>query len=627
MNNYLTMYSELKRKQEKEDLTKSEKGKLFELYYALKYNILLYDDISQDIKTKYNLTLHDTGIDLIDFDKNNDDIKEIIQCKNYNGYLSHHDLGTFYYWMQKLNETRQIKNTLAITNTTKFNYVLKNLNMVRIDLNEFDEIKLLPEKQKITYELRDYQIECLNKFHNFNDNIFKCKMPCGTGKTFMFTNYIKQHLNMKFLIIVPLISIAEDIKNYFDFNINCKWTGIDEKVNSNIWLCVQDSLKYYMDIEFDIIIIDEAHHYQTLNYDLPKHKKLMLVSATLDNPDYELSFEYVINNNIINNYYVDINFLSSNEETHDDEFVDIMQYYEYNLIFCNDIDTVKKLVELLPSSKMIIADTLREERIKIINEFQEHKINNIISAYCLTEGVNIPIATNCIFYNDRSSPKNIIQCFGRVLRKHPLKLISHMVLFANCEELAEIKYNKYIKALQQYAHFNKNQIHYYQSNHCEYNQIQIQQYQDKMFEKIVYKNYNDNEKIEICKSWINKFGNTKLPKDKDEYLNFKIGKFIDNLKDIDDKNELKIEIQKLFIPQIKRNRKININKLSDDDKIKLSQEYFDKYHRLPKYGEKYNDWLIGRFIDGIKQGKSKKLKPIIEKIFQCEIKTSRNKIK
>ena len=57
-------------------------------------NMLMYDQIPLSIKRKYNLSIRDEGIDLAEI--NNGCITKAGQVKYYKGYVSFHELGTFF---------------------------------------------------------------------------------------------------------------------------------------------------------------------------------------------------------------------------------------------------------------------------------------------------------------------------------------------------------------------------------------------------------------------------------------------------------------------------------------------------------------------------------------------------
>ena len=142
---------------------------------------LLYEDVPDEIKNKYSLTYKDTGIDLIKIDYSDMKILEIIQCKNYSRRLSHHKLGTFYYWILKLHEyDNNIKCRLIINDKTRYNGELKNLEVEIIstsDIYEYIELNFefifsfnQTQIAKSFVQLMKQINNCLNKFNLIYSN-------------------------------------------------------------------------------------------------------------------------------------------------------------------------------------------------------------------------------------------------------------------------------------------------------------------------------------------------------------------------------------------------------------------------------------------------------------------------
>ena len=167
----------------KSDPDYKDKGDILELFIALRdfsknnseffsenknsrnIKTLLYEDVPEEIKNKYSLTYKDTGIDLIKFDVENNNILEIIQCKNYSRRLSHHKLGTFYYWILKLQEQdSNIKPRLIINDKTRYNGELNNLN-----------VEIITNSDIYDYIESNFEFICKSKFNDlfnsFNMNI------------------------------------------------------------------------------------------------------------------------------------------------------------------------------------------------------------------------------------------------------------------------------------------------------------------------------------------------------------------------------------------------------------------------------------------------------------------------
>jgi len=192
----------------KSDPDYKDKGDILELYVALRdfsknnnslensfenIKTLLYEDIPEEIKNKYSLSFKDTGIDLIKFDTRNNNILEIIQCKNYSRRLSHHKLGTFYYWILKLQEQDStIKPKLIINDKTRYNGELNNL-----------DVEIVTNSDIYDYIETNFEFICQSKFNklfnSFNLNV-------------EFLNQIKDCLN-KFNLIY---SNSDSIKIVID---------------------------------------------------------------------------------------------------------------------------------------------------------------------------------------------------------------------------------------------------------------------------------------------------------------------------------------------------------------------------------------------------------------------------
>jgi superfamily II DNA or RNA helicase len=369
-------------------------------------------------------------------------------------------------------------------------------------------------------------------------------LPCGTGKTVIFTEYIKNHINEKFIIIVPLINIAINLKDkYFGNNANYIWTNTNINNNSNISIYVYDSFKKYFNGQsFNdyTLIIDEAHHIYKPSYYCSKNdsdesndefiekleqsfKKIIAVSATIEDADYQYNINEAIKNHYISDFRIDINFLPTN----DNEFylINAIEHYKYRLIFCNTIENANNIRIILSkyiSSQISIIDanTKQEDRIKIIDEFQNNEDNIIISINTLNEGVDIPCAESCIFIDDRSSPVNIIQCMGRVMRNYPGKLYGKIVLFANCEDNAEKKYYKYINAINLAYNIDVNELKskirlFY--DYSGYSINNINKCNDLMFNQIIRYNFTFEEQIQLAKIFYEKY---KRKPEKDETIKF-----------------------------------------------------------------------------------------------------------
>ena len=118
---------------------------------------------------------------------------------------------------------------------------------------------------------------------------------------------------------------------------------------------------------------------------------------------------------------------------------------------------------------------------------------------------------------------------------------------------------------------------------------------------------SDEDKFILCKEFYNEF--KRLPKDKESYKNFNIGKFITNLKHGKNKH-LKQQVETIFEQEINLNKRIR-----NEDKLTLCKEFYNEFKRLPKDKESYKYFNIGSFISHMKGGQNKHLKQQVETIF------------
>lgn len=116
-----------------------------------------------------------------------------------------------------------------------------------------------------------------------------------------------------------------------------------------------------------------------------------------------------------------------------EEIIDKNSYN--NLIYVGggkkgDERNIELILEYLCSkgikSKKITSDENKEERIEIVKEFVEKKIQAIVAIKCLDEGINIPSIEKAYILASTSNYKEYVQRRGRVLRKSYGKIIAEI---------------------------------------------------------------------------------------------------------------------------------------------------------------------------------------------------------
>lgn len=667
--NQLDEYIKIKQSDYKRELSENNfkilPWRKLELITAYKNNALMYEDVPEYIKERHLLPSRDEGIDVIKIENN--EITKVFQCKCYMSHtVNKSHLKSFYQYQQLKHGLNNVDFIVVGSLTTKINRAIR---FVKYDINEYFE-NTIERKSEIIINnvqnfetiLRHYQVEAISKIKKSYDNKeFKIniKMPCGCGKTMLMYYFGIKKYNI--LIVVPKISIADQIKETFEnnygINLNCYWTNHEVDNNSNVTLCVYNSINKVILNSYDIAFIDEAHHiispklysksqrqmdmnikpldsdYITsiLNIDT---KLTVNLSATLDLNEngYEYKFEKAISEGYLTDYEINILYVDklfdngiNNDYNQIVRVINENKEYKHIIIYCNRIETAESCNRLLNNnnivSYVVTSDMTTNQREKRISDFRNGLVRVICCVNCLNEGTDLPIADTCMFLNDRHGEINIIQCIGRILRLHKYKNKARIVLFDTNSIEANIKGDYYLKVLCKYDNFFKEKlqrrIKIY--DHTSSKQVNIQLKRTIYFDKIIKFRLTWDQKIELCKEYISEFGNT-WPKRNEMYKNWHIGRFISDLK-FKSKNEKKEILENLF-----NNELIIKSQLTNEQWLKLNREFKNEFGRLPKSKEIYRDYDIGGFIHRIiNQGQHKDIKGELEEIYGVKLEVTHNK--
>ena len=630
------------------------KGFLLELITCLEYNnFILNKDVDNNYKLKYGISKYDDGIDLFDINNN-----IIAQVKNYkpNTYITEKILGTFYGYVIQLYNTFKFhiytSENIKIKKKDKIEYYEINNNIIN---KWIDKTKELKDNNNNEFKIRYYQEDVLKLMSNTNKLINYYQLCCGSGKSYIIFEFIKSNLDKKHLILVPNIILAEQFQyklnnEYKIFNINYCYTNTNKNFNDkfNIYICVYNSFHTYIKPiinTFDYVYIDEAHHIKEENYIINNESiydilnnsncKKYYFSATLRKINKELDYQYNIYDGVKDNIIMDfnINIHLLNKITNENIIKQIKLYPEYQkiLIYCSTIQKILDLTKLFNENNIksiCIHNKINiNDRINIIKDFEEGKYRVLFSVNTLSEGIDIKTSDTCIFLDDKNSEISIIQCLGRMMRKSNNKSKCQFVIFT--EDNEDFQYNKYLNVINKYTNYFENdnninnKIHLKIERKENNNNDKNEEYNEEQYEKLkeferkiyydVIKNLklNDEMKIKLCQEFYDK--NKRLPINGEIFNNWKIRSFIIGLK-IGQNKHLKNKIEEIFKIEIK------INKLlSDEDKLNLCQEFYNKNKRLPKKNEIYKEWKIGNFIAMLKQNHNNHLKDKIEEIFQCKL--------
>ena len=331
--------------------------------------------------------------------------------------------------------------------------------------------------------LRPHQIDAIQaikKTFKASDRQY-IEMPTGSGKTITFLAYAKVN-HESILIIVPSKELLNQVyqtalKLYNKEEISRKGNRFDEPV-SNVHICIINSIRgdYFEELimcDFDLIIIDEAHHSQSNSYkrfinqfaetadDTDCFVKILGVTATPDRLDGKLlneilhicSYRIKIEELIIKGFLSDIEGFSiktnidlSHVHDHNGDFslrqlytelcIDsrnklIIDCYKDHmqdrkvLIFCINIAHSKIICKLLNESGILakhIDGTMDgPQREAVLSAFRDGEISVLCNCQLLTEGFDEPSIDGIILSRPTRSNSLFLQMIGRGLRIFPNK--------------------------------------------------------------------------------------------------------------------------------------------------------------------------------------------------------------
>jgi len=450
----------------------------FEILSAIHTNTQLWYDVPITIKDSKKLPRKDTGIDsaynTISVQSKYRPESKYVSWDEIGKFLSSSKLGPVPY--TKLILTTLPDTKLSSIRSEEYEHVIITNEIIQNIIKKLDSVTLKNTDPKI--ELRDYQkkaLECMYQDGDENGEI-KISLPCGSGKSQLIIEYIKTQKPTYTAIFVPTLLLLNQFKQILDKNNILEYclvgTGHNEDIDydSSLFVCVYNSAHLLDDIEFDVIFIDEAHHiyrpeiytdnetviddsneesFRDIINNITTEKRIYL-SATIDYADYEYSLRDAIDHKYLTDYDITIP-VYDNDVTNKNIYDLVYNHPEYRhiLAYCNTCEKAKELSNYLDknniTSRFFDGTTPMKKREDYIKDFENGLIRILVTVNVLGEGINIKIADTCMFVDNRESKINVIQCIGRILRLHPEKLLSHIVIPTKCDD--ENVVTKFLKIL------------------------------------------------------------------------------------------------------------------------------------------------------------------------------------
>ena len=263
-------------------------AKIFEYFTCIKLteesktNFYEYSDIDPEFKEINKMSKSDTGIDCSNL------TDTIVQCKLRTNNLTWKECSTFFAsqnmfdkilnqtvikWKKLIiarNEECSLSNNLLDKNELFIDKTYNKQELLNFceNLCQNPPIKLANKQiENKKFELRDYQIECVDLIKNSKKNVV-ISLPTGTGKNTIIIHSFED--DRKYLILVPRIILMEQLKEEIiklkpKLKNQIQFIGDLNNVfniDKNITICVFNSVNIITDHFhlFAKIYIDEAHH-------------------------------------------------------------------------------------------------------------------------------------------------------------------------------------------------------------------------------------------------------------------------------------------------------------------------------------------------------------------------------
>ena len=462
-------------------------GKELELISALDLGTIPWNQLPVQLKEKLSLPLEDRGIDSLSLN-----LSVAVQAKDYaNGStIPLSRLSTFHLLVEgKFSKLKgQVEEMIVATSEGSQLPKLWHLSGAThrtYDADEFETWRKiaqeasLGEDKKSTTLKRDafkrwpHQKECLKQCRKFLQNRstlakrdFFVQMATGTGKSLVMADLLASISSPKrACVIVPKLDLMEQMAQLLEemcpssqiCRVGTRWPA---NLTADIFVCVRNSAWQVANLSFDLVLFDEAHHYEPLPQMLEKSgnatatngqanealhprtqtqqvlalnaRRRIFFSATLRHnlPDFDFGLRPAIEAGVIQDYSVMVPVLSEGDPR--PGLVKLIQNLPLSrkiLAFCNTVQEAQEFKRMLIEAG-IAADhyngrTASMRRQDILQSFERSEIHGgirvLVTVDVLSEGVDLPVADTCLFVAPRRDVR-LRQCVGRVLRKHPTKI-------------------------------------------------------------------------------------------------------------------------------------------------------------------------------------------------------------
>ena len=460
-------------------------GKELELISALDLGTIPWNQLPVQLKEHLSLPLEDRGIDSLSLN-----LSVAVQAKDYaNGstvplsrLAAFHLLvegkfsklkGLVQQMIVATSEGTQLPKLWHLSGVTHKAYSAEEIEAWRKIAQDASLARdKFPTAARTHLKRWPHQQECLKHCRNLLQNNSKnarrdffVQMATGTGKSLVMADVLDQlSPTQRACVIVPKLDLMEQmaqlLEEFLPSHQICRvGTGWPPNLSANTFVCVRNSAWQLANLNFDVVLLDEGHHYEPLPMSdthaadhkveaaasngpvvmthtqqvlALKAKKRIFVTATLRRnlPDFDFGLRPAIDAGVIQDYSVMVPVLSEGDPRPGlVKLIRKLPLCRKILAFCNTVHEAQAFTKML-SQAGIAADhynggTKSIQRHDILQSFQQPAshggIRVLVTVDVLSEGVDLPVADTCLFVAPRQGIR-MRQCVGRVLRKHPRKV-------------------------------------------------------------------------------------------------------------------------------------------------------------------------------------------------------------
>lgn len=280
--------------------------------------------------------------------------------------------------------------------------------------------------------LRDYQQECIDKIVQADHGRYLIQMATGLGKTVTFANIPRKG---RMLILSHREELVNQPLKYFDCTKGIEMAkyhsnGDEEVVSASVQTMAHRLDKFNSD-DFDIIIVDEAHHSAANSYKrvighfsprlllgftaTPNRADSVRLNDVFDDIIFKRDLKWGIQNGYLCDIIckrVDIGYNLSAVHTRMGDYAPgelekamdgtadaIAQAYREQargatLIFAVSVEQCEEIARRIPGAVAVTGKT--EERSEIIRKFTNREIPCLVNCMVFTEGTDIPLVETVI---------------------------------------------------------------------------------------------------------------------------------------------------------------------------------------------------------------------------------------